>query len=43
VNQAVVEDYSRLVADPYDEGWLMALTPTNLEGDIKNLVPGTGA
>jgi CheY-like chemotaxis protein/glycine cleavage system H lipoate-binding protein len=43
VNQDVVEDFSKLKKDPYDEGWLMELSPTNLEADLRNLVSMGGA
>jgi CheY-like chemotaxis protein/glycine cleavage system H lipoate-binding protein len=38
VNKQVQEDHSRLVKDPYGEGWLLELRPTDLESDMRNLV-----
>ncbi|MFC2145999.1 response regulator [Acidobacteriota bacterium] len=37
VNEEIVEDFSKLIHDPYDEGWLVLVEPLNLEEDIKNL------
>lgn len=41
VNRDLGEEYSRVVRDPYNQGWLLALTPTDLEADLKNLVSGS--
>jgi ActR/RegA family two-component response regulator/glycine cleavage system H lipoate-binding protein len=43
VNRNVLETPAMLSADPYHDGWLVVVTPTNLEGDKKVLLPGTGA
>jgi CheY-like chemotaxis protein/glycine cleavage system H lipoate-binding protein len=37
VSEALVRQYSRLMDDPYGEGWVLALKPTHLEEDLKNL------
>ncbi|MGD2086925.1 MAG: response regulator [Candidatus Aminicenantes bacterium] len=37
INKKVVEDFSKLIHDPYDEGWLVLGEPLSLEEDIKNL------
>lgn len=37
VNKEIVEDFSKLIHDPYHEGWLVLVEPLNLEEDIKNL------
>lgn len=37
VNEAVRKDYSKLVKDPYGEGWILLMTPTHLEEEIKSL------
>jgi len=38
INQEIEADYSKLYADPYGEGWLLLVKPTDLEDDLKNLV-----
>ena len=38
INKRVQDDYSLLYKDPYVGGWLVQMTPTNLDGDLKNLV-----
>ena len=37
VNKDLVEDLGKLEHDPYGEGWLAVLSPTNLESDLENL------
>lgn len=37
VNEELVTDIGKLERDPYGEGWLAVLSPTNLDGDLKNL------
>jgi CheY-like chemotaxis protein/glycine cleavage system H lipoate-binding protein len=41
VNDGVIGDYSALLHDPYGEGWLFLVEPTDLEDDLKNLVSGS--
>jgi CheY-like chemotaxis protein/glycine cleavage system H lipoate-binding protein len=38
VNDRVAEDCSILLEDPYGEGWLFTVVPTDLADDLKNLV-----
>ena len=38
INPKVQDDYSVLYKDPYVKGWLVQMTPTNLDGDLKNLL-----
>ena len=38
INKRVQDDYSLLYKDPYVGGWLIQMTPTNLDSDLKNLV-----
>jgi DNA-binding response OmpR family regulator len=37
VNKDLVTDVGTLERDPYGEGWLVSLLPTNLESDLRNL------
>ncbi len=37
VNQDLHKDYSKLLTNPYTEGWLINVQPINLEMDLKNL------
>jgi CheY-like chemotaxis protein/glycine cleavage system H lipoate-binding protein len=37
VNRALTEDTAKLERDPYGEGWLAVLSPTNLESELLNL------
>jgi CheY-like chemotaxis protein/glycine cleavage system H lipoate-binding protein len=39
VNDRIIGDFSALLNDPYGEGWLFLVEPTDLEDDLKNLVP----
>ncbi|UCF70483.1 MAG: response regulator [candidate division WOR-3 bacterium] len=38
INRRIQDDYSKLYQDPYITGWLVQMTPTNLENDLKNLL-----
>jgi FixJ family two-component response regulator/glycine cleavage system H lipoate-binding protein len=38
LNEKIREDYSKLLKDPYGEGWLAIIAPFHLEDDLKNLV-----
>jgi len=38
VNERLKEDFSLLRKDPYGQGWLFRIEPTNLEEDLKGLV-----
>jgi CheY-like chemotaxis protein/glycine cleavage system H lipoate-binding protein len=38
INKRVQDDYALLYRDPYVSGWIVQMTPTNLESDLKNLV-----
>ncbi len=38
VNEGIKSSYDKLLKDPYQEGWLVMIEPTNLESDLKNLV-----
>jgi FixJ family two-component response regulator/glycine cleavage system H lipoate-binding protein len=38
LNEKLKEDYSKLMNDPYGEGWLAIIAPFHLEDDLKNLV-----
>ena len=37
ISEQIKDDYSRVISDPYGEGWLMLVAPTDLETDLKNL------
>uniref|UniRef100_A0A7C6AG08 Response regulator n=1 Tax=candidate division WOR-3 bacterium TaxID=2052148 RepID=A0A7C6AG08_UNCW3 len=37
INEELRRDYTRLLTDPYKDGWMVLLKPTNLEVDLKNL------
>jgi CheY-like chemotaxis protein/glycine cleavage system H lipoate-binding protein len=39
INEELKEDYSRVMRDPYDSGWLLLIKPASLEEDLKNLAP----
>ena len=39
MNEELKEDYSRVIRDPYESGWLLLIQPTRLEEDLKNLAP----
>jgi DNA-binding response OmpR family regulator len=38
ISEQLKDDYSKVVSDPYGEGWLMIVAATDLETDLKNLV-----
>lgn len=38
VNEEIKKDYSKLVKDPYGEGWILLMAPLHLEDDLRNLV-----
>jgi glycine cleavage system H protein len=38
VNEEVNRDTSLVENDPYGEGWLLRISPSNLEEDLKNLL-----
>ena len=40
VNEAIEDDFDVLKEDPYVEGWLIKIKPTNLKDDLKGLVHG---
>lgn len=42
-NQRVVANPSLINQDPYGEGWLVVITPGNLQDDLKGLVHGEAA
>jgi len=37
LNQAIAEDSSVMLDDPYGKGWVLLSKPSNLESDLKNL------
>lgn len=41
-NGKIVKDFSKLVQDPYREGWLLLVSPVCLQDDLKNLTPLQG-
>jgi CheY-like chemotaxis protein/glycine cleavage system H lipoate-binding protein len=38
INEKIKEDYSKLLKDPYGDGWLAIIAPFHFEDDIKNLI-----
>ena len=40
VNEAIEDDFDVLKEDPYGEGWLIKIKPTNLKDDLKGLIHG---
>ncbi len=38
INEEIKEDYSKLMKDPYKEGWMLLISPIHLDDDLKNLV-----
>lgn len=40
VNEGIEDDLSLLVEDPYGEGWLIKVKPSNLKDDLKTLIHG---
>ena len=37
INEDVKKDYSKLMNDPYNEGWILLISPIHLKDDLKNL------
>jgi glycine cleavage system H protein len=40
VNEKLEDDCSLINRDPYGEGWIMVVKPSNLEGELKELTHG---
>jgi glycine cleavage system H protein len=40
VNEDIEDDLEQMAADPYEEGWLIVIEPSNLEEDLEKLVHG---
>ena len=40
VNEAIEDDLELIKKDPYVEGWLIKIKPTNLNDDLKGLIHG---
>ncbi|MEW6686814.1 MAG: glycine cleavage system protein GcvH [Candidatus Edwardsbacteria bacterium] len=40
VNRDLEDDCTLINKDPYDKGWIILVKPSNLEGDLKNLIHG---
>ncbi len=40
VNQELDENPELINESPYENGWLLKINPSNLEGDLKNLMQG---
>jgi len=40
VNENIEDDLDLLKGDPYGEGWLIKIKPSNLKDDLKGLVHG---
>ena len=38
VNESLLDAPEKINEDPYGEGWIAKIDPTNLEGDIENLM-----
>jgi glycine cleavage system H protein len=38
VNESLLDAPEKINEDPYGEGWIAKIEPTNLEGDIENLM-----
>jgi glycine cleavage system H protein len=43
VNWELIRDGSIMNRDPYGDGWVMILTPSDLEDEMDDLIHGTGA
>ncbi len=41
VNEGIEDELGLLLEDPYGEGWLIKIKPSNLKDDLKTLVHGT--
>ncbi len=42
VNEKIEDELNLLSEDPYGEGWIIKIRPTNLKDDLKTLVHGDG-
>ena len=42
VNEQLEDDSTLINKDPYGDGWIMVLEPSNLEPDLKNLMQADG-
>ncbi len=40
LNEEVESDSALINSDPYGEGWILKIKPTNLDGDLANLMQG---
>jgi glycine cleavage system H protein len=40
VNEALQDDFSLINSDPYGEGWVIRIKPSNLDEDLNNLFHG---
>lgn len=38
VNEELIDDPEMINRDPYDAGWMIAINPSNLEEELKNLL-----
>ena len=38
VNEEIKRDHSKLLKDPYKEGWMLLIEPVHIEDDLKNLI-----
>ncbi len=38
VNKKISDDFGTLNEDPYNEGWILVMSPTNLADDLKTLM-----
>jgi heterodisulfide reductase subunit C len=41
INRDILSDHSLVGIDPYGSGWLLRIEPSDLNGEIKNLIHGT--
>ncbi|MFX0107348.1 MAG: glycine cleavage system protein H [Candidatus Hodarchaeota archaeon] len=39
-NTELLDDYSPLIKDPYDSGWIVVVKPTSFDEDARNLMTG---
>jgi glycine cleavage system H protein len=39
INDLIMGNSDLLNSDPYGRGWVLVMTPTRLDSDLKNLVP----
>ena len=40
VNEELEDDCTLINNSPYEKGWIMKVKPSNLDGDLKNLITG---